>query len=35
MERLTTIAESLSPLRVDLDGDYVNLAPRQRDSDRA
>jgi hypothetical protein len=36
LERLTgTIAESLSPHRVDLDGDYVNLAPRQRDSDRA
>ena len=36
LERLTgTIAESLSPLRVNLDGDYVNLAPRQRHSDRA
>ncbi|MGB8684669.1 MAG: hypothetical protein WCD12_17440 [Candidatus Binatus sp.] len=36
VERLTgMIAESLSPHRVDLDGDYVNLAPRQRDSDRA
>jgi len=36
LERLTgRIAESLSPLRVDLDGDYVNLAPRQRHSDRA
>jgi hypothetical protein len=36
LERLTgTLAESLSPHQVDLDGDYVNLAPRQRHSDRA
>jgi hypothetical protein len=30
-----TIAQSLGPHRVELDGDYLNLAPRQGDSDCA
>jgi hypothetical protein len=31
----STIAQSLGPHRVDLDGDYLNLASRQGDSDCA